>query len=212
MFKNVHRRVLSVFAAVIASFLFGIGAAAAVTTPMDSYWGNIPSGPGASIRYIYTDTTAGPLFHDLFINEQNTWNNYLAVNRVAVRFANMPGCVGVPGGKDCVKLRSDSTCGSDGHVAGGTSYSVLPFTSKIWHMNFVLIQGCGAEGSTMSVNNRSVYVGHELGHVLGLGHQPYYTLDPQPWDMMGTPFVYNSMRWWPSSDNMTAIKNQYGTY
>lgn len=193
------RRAAKVAAAVAAmAVAFADPASAAVSpTPMVGKWYN--ASPG-TIKRVYASSVANPSTWPA-VTYMNIWNNYFAVNSAKIRWVNVSSCSGfVP----CVPIdESPSGLPNNFGVGGTTGQPVV--NGYLQPGVRIRLYDNGIDATTnCSYAARATIVGHELGHALGLSH------DPHADDLM-SPAVDcgRSSTQTPSVYNMTALNNAY---
>ena len=213
----MRRKVLAVLAAVGLMLGITTPAQAVSNTEMWYYWG----GTLPSIRYIsvvdlshnvpgsnYPGTAIGVPVKTSIAD----WNSYLAVNRVPLRFT-LAGTCGAT--DDCFYVTADYACSSSNNWYGFTqliTWGVWPVANKIRYVDKLVIHECGSKMASISATQRRAVINHEMGHVLGLGHQSGCVyLAPAIPDLM-CPLSAPTTRVFPSTYNMRSLIATYGQY
>lgn len=187
------RATLTATATAVAVATVGIGAALAAPTPMIAAY----TLPSSGYKYVYNANLI-PSSEYPTIAQENTWNSYLAANNDRVRFWHTgTSCAGK---KPCFYIGSTSACAPGGGWGG---YAELVYSGSVLiRANKIVFYNCGNEWQNLTSQQRSLAIGHELGHTLGLGHHPGTTGDMMQGAPMGT-------QWWPSASNMQALNAVY---
>lgn len=188
----MQRKLVRLVTALATLLLVGLGvaptASAVTPAPMGPHWQK-----QAATRYIYAHVSSSvDLNRYPVITNMNTWNNYLAVNSVPLRFSNVGSCAGL---NPCFDIQmqwaAQGISGATGLIVSG---GYLVDIDKI----------------TLYYNNDTnpydwrVHVGmHELGHVLGLAHNTI------PNSVMNIDWNQSPIGTTPKAEESLALINTY---
>jgi hypothetical protein len=188
----MKRRLFTLLAALATMLGVGLAAvptASAVTAaPMGPHWQK-----QAATRYIYAHVSSSvDLNRYPVITNMNTWNSYLAVNSVPLRFSNVGSCTGKsPCFEIMMSWKAQGISGDTGLITSG-GYLVDISTVNLYYNNDV------------NPYDWRVHLGmHELGHALGLAHNTI------PNSVMNVDWNQSPIGTTPKAEESLALINTY---